>query len=152
MNVFRIASTEHIRDLSGIGARLYGGRWNKKGVSVVYTSESKSLATVEYLVHVPIAIRPVNLSLACIDIPEDLVPDEIFISNLPEYWREYPAPVELAQIGSEWAEAKRSLLLKVPSVVVEGEYNILINPNHPDLQRVTIAYVEEYRFDPRLLR
>ncbi len=69
MKVFRIAKKEFIADLSGEGARLYGGRWNKKGSSVLYTSESRSLATVEYLVHLPMSIMASDVCIAEIDIP-----------------------------------------------------------------------------------
>ena len=71
---------------------------------------------------------------------------------LPKNWRDYPAPPELADLGSEWAIAMRSLLLRVPSVVVLDEFNILINPIHPDMDRVVITRVESFIFGRRLLR
>ena len=70
MQVYRLAKAKHIRDLSGAGARIAGGRWNLKGTAVLYTAESRALATVEYLVHVPIAIIPRNLRMAAIDVPD----------------------------------------------------------------------------------
>ena len=92
MRVYRIAKTKYIRDLSGTGARMYGGRWNKKGVGILYTSENRALATVEYLVHVSSSIVPAELSIAMIQIPDDISPKEISISDLPANWRDYPAP------------------------------------------------------------
>lgn len=152
MRVYRIAKTKYIHDLSGAGARIYGGRWNNKGVSLLYTSENRALATVEYLVHVPLSIVPNELSIANIQIPDDINPREISISDLPSNWRDYPAPQELAQLGTQWALMNETLLLRVPSAVVIGEFNILINPFHPDIKHVTVPHVETYQFDERLLQ
>lgn len=152
MIVYRIAKTRHISDLSGIGARLYGGRWNNKGIGIVYTSENRSLATVEYLVHVPISIIPGNLSVASIKIPDLIKPKDILPGDLLNKWRDYPPPPELAEIGTKWALSNETLLLRVPSAVVENEFNILINPQHPDMKRVSVSKVEKFTIDKRLLR
>ena len=152
MRVFRIAKARYIMDLSGAGARLNGGRWNHTGISIIYTSLSRALATVEYLVHVPRAILPRNLSIATVEIPDGIVPDGVKTADLPGNWRQYPPPPDLAEIGSNWALSNRSLLLQVPSVVVAHEYNILINPAHPDMRRVNIADVQPYVLDERLIR
>jgi RES domain-containing protein len=98
MIVYRIAKTRHIRDLSGIGAKLHGGKWNNKGTGIVYTSESRSLATVEYLVHVPISIIPGDLSIASIEIPDSIKPKNVLPGNLPKNRRDYPPPLELGII------------------------------------------------------
>lgn len=152
MIVYRIAKTRHIRDLSGMGARLYGGRWNNKGIAIVYTSENRSLATVEYLVHVPMSLIPGDLSIASIKIPNSIKPKDVSPGDLPNNWRDYPPPPELAEIGAKWALSIDTLLLRVPSAVVENEFNILINPQHPDIKRITISKIEHFRFDTRLLR
>jgi RES domain-containing protein len=152
MIVYRIAKTRHISDLSGIGARLYGGRWNNKGIGIVYASENRSLATVEYLVHVPISIIPGDLSIASIKIPDLIKPKDILPCNLPNNWRDYPPPSELAEIGTKWALSNETLSLRVPSAVVENEFNILINPQHPEMKRITISKVEKFRFDTRLVK
>ena len=72
------------------------------------------------------------------------------VSDLPADWRDYPPPSELATLGRDWALAGQTLLLRVPSAVVEGEFNILINPSHRDMKHVVVSQVEEYRFDARL--
>jgi RES domain-containing protein len=132
---------------------LYGGRWNRKNIPVVYAAESRSLATLEFLVHVSLLpILPNNLSIACLDIPDGILAERISVADLPDNWRDYPAPPALADLGSEWAMAMRSLLLRVPSVVVVDEFNMLINPKHPDMERVTISRVESFTFDRRLVR
>lgn len=152
MKVYRIATTRYINDLSGGGARRYGGRWNHKGTSMIYTSENRALATVEYLVHVPLSIVPTHLSLATLQISDKITPKAISISDLPGNWREYPVPSRLAELGTNWANKNESLLLRVPSAVVEHEYNILINPLHPDMKHVSVVQIERYTVDKRLLR
>lgn len=152
MLVYRITGTKHARDLSGSGARIYGGRWNHKGVGVVYTSESRSLATVEFLVHASIPDMPSNLSIASIEIPERIRPKNVLLSMLPAGWCDYPAPSELADIGTLWVLSNESLMLRVPSSVVGHESNILINPLHRDAKHIRIINVEAYRLDKRLVR
>ena len=77
-------------------------------------------------------------------------PKDIDPSQLPRDWRNYPAPFELARIGTEWALSLESLLLRVPSAVIQHEFNILINPMHPDLRSVTVIEREPFRYDERL--
>lgn len=152
MKVFRIANDNYIHDLTGIGARIYGGRWNLKGTSVIYTAESRALASVELLVHLPLSIIPGDLKIACIEIPDKITPQIVDVPDLPDNWRDYPPPNQLAVIGTNWAIETASLLLRVPSAVVEDEYNILINPLHPDFKSIKIIDTKKYSFDDRLLR
>jgi RES domain-containing protein len=152
MHVYRIASSKHIGDLSGEGARLHGGRWNHRGTAVIYTSEARSLATVELVVHVSFSFAPADLKMATIEVPDEPAPEEMDVAALPPNWRDFPAPPELADLGTSWARSRRSLLLRVPSAVVEYEHNILINPAHPDITRVVLAKVEDFRVDHRLAR
>lgn len=152
MLVYRIASSEHIKDLSGEGARLYGGRWNHRGTAIIYTSASRSLATVELLVHVSLSYAPTDLKIATIEVPDEPAPEEAALSALPSNWRDFPPPPELADLGTSWAESGRTLLLRVPSAVVEHEHNILINPAHPAIARVALAGVEDFLLDRRLAR
>lgn len=146
---FRISLTEHIDDMTGTGARIYGGRWNHAGYPVVYASGSRSLAALEFLVHVPMALAPENLSIVEINIPENIERESIKENQLPPSWRNYPAPEELANIGTSWIKSKSSLLLDVPSAVVDKEVNTLINPLHPDIKFVNLVNIEKFSFDPR---
>jgi RES domain-containing protein len=152
VHVYRIAKTQYIYDLTGIGARLYGGRWNPKGIGMVYTAESRALATVEYLVHVPLSLVSHDLCMATLDIPDWITSKTIAIGDLPANWRDYPAPPALVDLGMQWALSRETLLLHVPSAVVAQAGNVLINPLHPDMPHVTIGQVDPYHFDPRLLR
>lgn len=151
MNVYRIIWAEHIKKiLAGSGA---GNRWNLKGTIVVYTAESRALACVEYLVHVPAAIIPKNLKIAAIEIPDDIAPKEVSTSELPKNWRSYnPPPLELAELGTKWARKGETLLFRVPSAVVEHEYNIIINPLHPDIKHVVVKLIENFIYDDRLIK
>ena len=151
MHLFRIARTAYIRDLSGAGPRLYGGRWNQKGTPVIYAAESRSLATLEYLVHVPLSYEPLGLSVVTLIVPDGASVRELRISELPADWNRFPAPSRLAELGSQWVRDSGSLLLRVPSAVVDDEFNLIINPSHAEMADVSIEDVRPYAFDERLL-
>ncbi len=152
MHLFRIAKTVYIRDLSGAGPRRYGGRWNHKGTAVIYAAESRSLATLEYLVRVPLPYEPLGLSVATLIVPDGASVHELCLSELPADWNRFPAPSSLADLGSEWVRGGASLLLRVPSAVVDDEFNLVINPGHPEMVEVSVEDVTTYAFDERLLR
>lgn len=151
MRLFRIARAKHLHDLTGVGARIYGGRWNEKGVGVIYTSQSRALAALEFLVHVPMSLTPGDLRIICFDVPERLAPRALDVALLPGNWRDYPPPPELAAMGTQWVHAGESLLLRVPSAIVEHEFNVLINPAHPDFKSVKLSPPERFVFDRRIL-
>jgi len=142
IKLFRISTSKHINDITGTGARMYGGRWNHAGYPVVYTSDSRSLAALEFLVHVPMAFAPENLSIVEINIQENIERESINESQLPLNWRNYPAPEQLANLGTNWIKSKSSLLLEIPSSVVEKEVNTLINPLHPDIKFVNLLNID----------
>jgi RES domain-containing protein len=152
MFLYRIAKTVYIHDLSGSGPRLYGGRWNPRGISVVYTSENRALAVLELFVHLSRTVIPPNLSLATIEIPDTASKQEIAVKELPRHWRSFPAPPELAEIGASWIKSRNSLLLRIPSVIMPSEMNVLINPAHPETGGVRIKKGESYSFDERLIK
>ncbi len=152
MHLFRIAKTVYIRDLSGAGPRRYGGRWNHKGTAVIYAAESRSLATLECLVHVPLPYEPLGLSVATLIVPDGASVHELRPGELPADWNRFPAPSSLADLGSEWVRGNASLLLRVPSAVVDDEFNLVINPSHPEMAEVKVEDVTTYGFDERLLR
>lgn len=152
IQLFQISTSEHINDITGMGARIYGGRWNHTGYPAVYTSGSRSLAALEFLVHVPMALAPENLSIVEINIQENIEWESINESQLPSNWRDYPAPEQLANIGTNWIKSKSSLLLDIPSAVVVKEVNTLINPLHPDIKFVDLINIEKFSFDSRLFK
>ncbi len=152
MQAYRIAKREYIEDLSGEGARLHGGRWNRKGTAVVYLAENRALATVEYLVHIPLSLLPLDLYIAEISFPANAEIEEFPSKSLPAKWATYPAPAALAEIGEEWVTRNETLLLRVPSAVVRGEFNLLINPKHGHAKDITIVSSNPMQIDERLLK
>lgn len=151
--LYRIGKADRIRDLSGEGARLYGGRWNPKGIPALYTSDSTALATLETLVHFPLHLMPENRSIVTLELPADLKVLTIPLEKLPAKWWINPAPPQLAQIGGEWLEQQLEVALVVPSSVTptgEGR-NYILNPQHPDFEHIKIMRVAKYDYDERLL-
>jgi RES domain-containing protein len=149
--VYRISSMGHARDLSGAGAGLYGGRWNAKGVNVVYAAQSRALAALEFYVNRSQTTDLVNLGLTSILLPEDASTRHIDLETLPEGWNSFPVPDETVEIGTAWAVSGETLVLCVPSAVMPRERNYIINPGHKDAARVTVAGVEDYAFDQRFV-
>lgn len=152
MFVYRIARTLYIRDLSGTGAKHYGGRWNAKGTAILYTSEHRSLAILELLVNANMHSLPNELSMLQLKLPESNQPPEIKTADLPQNWRRSPAPFKLAELGSDWITSGDSLAITVPSVIVPEERNILINPNHPDFNSLKIETVSSFDMDSRFFK
>lgn len=142
MQVYRISKIIHAEDLSGEGARLFGGRWNSKGTPVVYTSNNISLAVLENLVHFSTFTPPTDMRCVTFEIP-----DAMISSNYNNY---VSGTHKSADIGDKWAGGRKSLGLKVPSAIVPAEYNILINPLHPEITKVKLIDNVEFPFDKRL--
>ena len=152
MRVFRITKTEYIEDLSGEGAKLYGGRWNRVGDPILYFAENLSLCMLEILVHVDFAKLPLDYSYIEIEIPDELVKAINSVDFIQPNWRTEQAVNHLQMYGSNWLKKQESLAMKVPSAVLPKENNILINPFHKDFKRVEVIDTDKMDFDPRLLR
>jgi RES domain-containing protein len=134
---------------SGEGARLYGGRWNPKGIPLVYTAESQSLAVLEILVQdEPLRARYVLIPA---HIPDDLTIDRIAADQLPQDWRSPEARRELQKLGADWVRRGTSAVLAVPSAVIPGEISYLLNPLHPDFAQIGIGEPQELVTDLRLV-
>jgi RES domain-containing protein len=118
---------------------------------VVYTSGTLSLAALEYLVHVDSDILPDALVSVRATIPDSLKMEAINTANLPVDWKEKMIPVSLQQLGTDWANHAKSPVLKVPSVVIEHEWNYVLNPLHPDFSKISWDASIGFSFDPRLL-
>ena len=132
---------------TGEGARLYGGRWNSQGVSVVYTAEHRSLAMLEILVHLR---KPKDYELYSVKFDESLV-QELAAQNLPRNWDVEPPTSDTQEIGDNWVMSASSAVLSVPSAVVPEERNYILNPRHPDFKQFQIDGPFPCYFDPRLL-
>ena len=152
MRIFRIAKTEYINDFSGEGSRLFGGRWNKVGEPVIYFSEHLSLCLLEVIVHVDYGKLPLDYSFVEVEIPDAFIKTVQSIDFIKPKWGTKEASGQLQLYGSKWLKKEESLALKVPSSVLEKEYNILVNPLHRDFKKFKIIVIDKMDFDPRLLR
>jgi RES domain-containing protein len=152
IRAWRLIKAEHADDaFSGEGARRGGGRWNSKGVRIIYTSGSLSLATLEVMVHTPFYRALKNY--VCIPIDFDLsLSQSIRTEDLPDNWTADPIPQSVKDVGDRWVQNQQSVILKVPSAIIPVEYNYLINPSHPDFEKVVIHSPQKFAFDHRLLR
>lgn len=137
--------------LSGEGARRVGGRWNHRGTPVVYLAESIALATLEVLVHLQDLDTLPKYVLRRFSFDATLV-QELPRPHLPVDWAMFPHPQSTKIIGEEWISGGSSVLLKVPSAVSPQEANYLLNPLHPDVEKIEIGSILEHAFDPRLTR
>jgi RES domain-containing protein len=150
MIVFRLSSKKFHADLSGKGAELYGGRWNSKGVAILYTSDSRALAFAEIAVHLPLGILPKEYYLSQVFIPDDAATQQLTLKQLPADWRSNPHSDSTQQIGDAFIAAGKHLVLKVPSAVVPGDFNYLVNPAHPQFKEVRLQQSEPFEFDSRI--
>ncbi|TAF45766.1 MAG: RES domain-containing protein [Sphingobacteriales bacterium] len=150
MIVFRLSKAEFAYDLSGKGAEISGGRWNSKGVALLYTSDSRALCTAEIAVHTPLGIMPTNYQIISIEIPENSDIEQLTISSLPYNWRSFPHSYATQEIGNNFVKAAKFLILKVPSAIVQGEFNYLINPMHKNFKKIKIISILSFNFDERL--
>jgi len=150
MIVFRLCKSIYSRDLSGKGAEKYGGRWNSEGRAVIYTSESRALAVTELAVHMPLSIIPNDLRMVSIKIPDDASIFQIKLTDLKKNWKATPYHPGTQKLGDNWIRDNNYLVLKVPSAVIAGDYNYLINPNHENFRKIKIVLTEKFDFDNRL--
>lgn len=146
---WRLTKTKHLAAAwDGEGARRNGGRWNSVGVRVVYASATLSLALVEILVHLPSGVLPAY-SAVPVEIDESLV-ETLEAAALPSRWQDHPPPPEAQAVGDRWVAEARSVALRVPSVIVPGESNYALNPDHPGFARLRIGAALPFPFDTRL--
>lgn len=148
MIVYRLATETYKLDLSGNGAKLFGGRWNSPGFSVVYTTENISLAVLEILVRADAYSIPITYHLITIDIPGSIQPLIITPAKLKAVWKDDIGYTQW--MGDEFIKSNDCLLLKVPSAVVDQENNFIVNPQHTDFKEVKIVTVKKFTFDKRL--
>lgn len=137
--------------MSGEGAFLFGGRWNSKGMQVVYLGSSLAQASMELLVHLG---RAEVLQQYC---KMEVLFDEaqvlhIALEDLPADWAEPTMTAAVQAVGDAWVADQGSLILQVPSAVVVGEYNYLFNPLHPDSGNTSFGAITPFDFDHRILK
>ena len=152
MRIFRLAKKKYADDLSGVGAELTGGRWNNKGTRIIYTSDSRALCTAEIAVHMPFGLIPKDYYLITLEIPDKISLKQIDSKTLPKNWMDFPYSGITQKLGEDFISKGDSLILKVPSAVVQGDYNYLINPSHKEFEKVRLISKEKFNFDERLFK
>ena len=155
MSLWRIAADTpnyESDDLSGAGAQVTGGRWNKAGTAMVYTSSTRALASLETIVHFNMGGLPLNRYLVEITLSDPVwAAAEVFKPGSAWVgWDAEPAGRVSIGFGTTWARERRSVLLVVPSVIVPEERNVLINPEHPDAESLRGRKVRRWIYDARL--
>ncbi|HEY8690885.1 MAG TPA: RES family NAD+ phosphorylase [Chitinophagaceae bacterium] len=149
MIIYRLTTGNYAHNISGQGAKNYGGRWNPVGIGVVYMSEFISLSILEILVRVDKFSSPDTYTLLSIQIPEDSVAT-IELKKLRQSWQNH---IEYTRsIGDEFLKANQTLVLKVPSAIVPQEHNFLINPQHKDFKKIKVIHTELLELDKRLFQ
>lgn len=149
MIVYRLSRSKYADDLSGKGAEIAGGRWNNRGTPMIYTAANRALCVAEIAVHTPLGIIPHDYKLITLEFPEKLA-SALDVSCLEPDWNDFPPTEATQQIGDRFIREGRSLALKVPSAVVNGEFNFLINPRHRDISQLRILENQPFSFDKRL--
>lgn len=162
MFFYRITSCEFKNDLSGKGAYLFGGRWNSKGTSLLYTAEHPALAMLEALAHITMVNQKRAYCKMAIGHLNPVVFNELLkggkwcqevsTDQLPLEWRSSPGPDGLKQIGDAFVREGTYLALKVPSVLEPDSSNYLINPEHAAFTGFKVLHSEPVSFDQRLIR
>ena len=148
MRCYRIVKPAYAATaLSGEGARLYGGRWNPPGWRCVYAAESRALAVLELLVHLTGRSRALTYRLLTLEIDDRAVS---VAKHLPDDWTVHPAGKASQSIGLNWLQANKIPALKVPSVLIPEESNLLLNPQTPGFEKIFVVEERNFSLDLRL--
>ncbi|MDB5197591.1 MAG: hypothetical protein JWP88_1962 [Flaviaesturariibacter sp.] len=149
MQVYHLGHTRFADHLTGEGAKLHGGRWNKIGTPCIYTSESKALSVLEYAANVRLEELPASLSLTVYELPQKgwEVVDK---KDLPQNWQDSPAPEETKSFGSELLQDKNILAIRIPSIIIPTEYNFILNPIAKTFALIKIIEIIPFALDKRI--
>ncbi|MBK8281710.1 MAG: RES family NAD+ phosphorylase [Saprospiraceae bacterium] len=155
MECFRIAQAQYARDLTGTGARLYGGRWNSEGHRAIYAASYRSLALLEVLVHLDLNSlqeRVYEMAILSLSVQASKSMTKLETKDLPALWMQ-PENQSLTQkLGDQFLMENLTLLLQVPSAIMPEEYNYIINPMHPLMKEVNISNIRTLNLDQRLIK
>lgn len=149
MILYRLSTAKWAKDISGEGARLFGGRFNPKGLTALYTSENISLCILEILVRASKITIPDDYTLITLEIPDTKI-TEIYLKKLKKDWA-LDTPYTQG-IGEDFLKNNESLCLKVPSAIVPLEHNFVLNPAHKDFKKVSLRSTELLLLDKRLFK
>lgn len=137
-------------DVSGTGAKISGGRWNRQGTAMIYTASNISLAVLETFVHIKAGGLPLNRYLVRFDVPDAVWKKALDRTKPPVGWDAIPVGKVSLDEGDNWIRGNVTALMIVPSVIVPDEHNVLINPGHPDMQYIRAVKLKKWTYDPRM--
>lgn len=150
MEIFRVSKPEFVSTaLMGYGTALSPGRWNTKGIRLAYTATSVSLAMLEILVHINLGDVPAGLRVLAYELPDDAICD-LARTAWPKGWNELPYSDAVRGVGDRFIREGAHLALRVPSAVARGEFNLLVNPQHPRFSEIVLQSDVPLALDPRL--
>jgi len=152
MIVYRLSRKKYAKELSGKGAALIGNRWDSKGVEMIYTADSRALAMAEVAVHLTLATIPKDFVLLEILIPETIEILNLETDKLFKNWNSFPHYPETQILGDNFIREQTYAVMKVPSAVVQGDFNFLINPHHSQFRAIKILAEFPFLFDQRLFQ
>ncbi|OUS28063.1 hypothetical protein A9Q98_07940 [Thalassotalea sp. 42_200_T64] len=148
MEVHRL-SVSKFADLTGAGGLHGSARWHKKGAPILYTASSRSLSALERFVHEDVNTMP-KLTMMTIWVPDDISIKRVNKMDLPKGWDLLPPTRQSQDFGSQWLFKQETLVLQLPSAIIDNEYNYLINPLHPEAIQIKMVDKRDYFYDPRL--
>jgi len=151
METFRISREQYSKELTSSGG---ANRWNLKGQQVIYTGSARSLSTLELVVHKGAVVPTAKYKVMVISLADDdYLYEQVHLKDLPDNWRTFTAYPVLQKIGSDWVNSQKTLFLKVPSAIIQYEYNYVINTEHPEFKhKVRLVRTEDYFWDSRLFK
>jgi RES domain-containing protein len=152
MEAYRLSRKKFADTLSGKGAALKGARWNSMGIEIIYTAGNRSLAMAEVAVHFSLATIPADYMMVSILIPDNISLQKLNIKDLPPDWNTFPHPSATQLIGDRFIQENEFCILQIPSAVTQGDYNLLINPRHPEFKKIKITSIVEFPFDKRIFK
>ena len=151
MRTYRIGQTKYAADRAGSGI---DGRWNSRGRYVIYTGGSLALSCLEKMAHTTgTSLYSGDFSVTIYNVPTKLSVEEITLSRLTEldpHWQKVLNYPFTQMLGDSWLQRMETAVLKVPSAIIDMEYNYLFNPAHPDFKKIKIAEISRFSFDERL--
>ena len=152
MEVYRLSKEKYVNNLNGKGSSISGGRWNSKGIESIYVASSRALAMAEVLVHLSLATLPSDFVMLTIEIPEDISVEVLNLDKVGVDWNVFPCTFETPLLGDDFIKRNETCVLKVPSAVVKGDFNFLINPYHADFYKIKITEQIDFPFDKRIFK
>jgi RES domain-containing protein len=146
---YRIVQAECARNaMNGEGAWLHGGRWNPPGLHAVYLAESRALAALEIIVHAPREVMSLDWRIIEVEVPDELI-QAVSRADLPTGWQALPSSLTARNFGAKWLRARKSLAIRLPSVIIAEEHSLMLNPRHEDVAKFRVSKPKEFRLDPR---